>query len=297
MSKLLLATVSIVLVVFVTADKDTEVKNTDLSIQTNLLTRKVREADTKRTKKKNIRKRNDRKKKRAKKNQAGTKKSKKKSRNKHKNLNGHKREKAKKRKARKRRKLGKRLRVGKRRNKKGREDESTPPSLQMCLEDVQTALDARGGAANNFKSKQSGRIERQIGVMKNKFEKSGDFAGIRAAIVVVGGGNANALECQGSATSTVAESITTLAENLDKCNMNIQTDCNSQGLVDQTALEKCQKTVDTFITDTMTCSEETPIGGSKACMCWETLVKGIIIWNVEQTAVYLYVCITCSFTL
>ena len=52
MSKLLLATVSIVLVVFVTADKDTEVKNTDLSIQTNLLTRKVREADTKRTKKK-----------------------------------------------------------------------------------------------------------------------------------------------------------------------------------------------------------------------------------------------------
>merc|ERR1712032_419801 len=277
MSKLLLAIIGLILVVFVSANTETDNQNTDISLQNDLLIREAREAGRKdkKGKKSKAKKKKRNKSKSKKRNAEKKRKNKTKSRkgkterktegNKRRNLKKNKSKKRLKTKQRKnkgsrkkkrkhdknkisKRKGGKPMNGGRRRgNKDGNPGSLSslasttgpPPTPEMCIRDLQKAMNIWRTAANNFKNKQAKRIDRQLKVMKNKFDKSGAFAAVRASLIIVGGGNSKGLECQGSSTSTVAKSMTMLAEKLDKCNNNIKTDCNSQNLVDQKELEKC----------------------------------------------------------
>ena len=293
MSKLLLASIGLFLVVFVSANTETERQKTDLSLQNDLLTREAREAgrkDRKKGKNRKVkkkarkpRKNKGRKGKNENKNIA-KKKTKRRLKNQTRKNKGSRRRNGKKETIRKRNKIKKRKggnkqtnrRGGKPIRRKGRNQSATttgpPPTKEMCIKDVQKAMNIWRTAANNFKNKQAKRIERQLKVMKNKFDKSGIFSSIRASVIIVGGGDTKGLECQGSKTSTVAKSMTTLAENLDKCNTNILTDCNPQDLVDQTDLEKCNMTVTKFEEEADKCNDEKDV--NEACMCWDMLVNG-----------------------
>ena len=294
MSKLLFASIGLILVVFVSANTEMERQKTDLSLQNDLLTREAREAGRKDRKGKNRKVKKKTRKSRKNKGSKGKsrnknlekKKTKRRLKNRTRKNKGSRRRNGKKETIRKRNKNKKRKGgnkqtkrrggMGKPIRRKGRNQNATttgpPPTKEMCIKDMQRAMNIWRTAANNFKNKQAKRIERQLKVMKNKFDKSGVFSSIRASVIIVGGGDSKALECQGSKTSTVAKSMTTLAENLDKCNTNIQTDCNPKGLVDQTDLEKCNMTVTKFEEEADKCNDEKDVG--KACMCWDMLVNG-----------------------
>merc|ERR1712032_104850 len=312
MSKLLLAIIGLILVVFVSANTETDNQNTDISLQNDLLIREAREAGRKdkKGKKSKAKKKKRNKSKSKKRNAEKKRKNKTKSRkgkaerktegNKRRNLKKNKSKKRLKTKQRKnkgsrkkkrkhdknkisKRKGGKPMNGGRRRgNKDGNPGSLSslasttgpPPTPEMCIRDLQKAMNIWRTAANNFKNKQAKRIDRQLKVMKNKFDKSGAFAAVRASLIIVGGGNSKGLECQGSSTSTVAKSMTMLAEKLDKCNNNIKTDCNSQNLVDQKELEKCSVKSTKFEEEATKCNDDYKDGSEEACMCWDMLANG-----------------------
>jgi len=301
MSKLLLAIIGLILVVFVSANTETDNQNTDINLQNNLLIRDAREAgrkDKKGKKSKAKKKRKNKSKRKSKKRKAEKKRKKKSRKGKaERKTEGSKRRNGKKNKSKRRlkkkrkndknkiskRKGGKPMNGGRRRgNKDGNPGSLSslasttgpPPTPEMCIRDLQKAMNIWRTAANNFKNKQAKRIDRQLKVMKNKFDKSGAFAAVRASLIIVGGGNSKGLECQGSSTSTVAKSMTMLAEKLDKCNNNIKTDCDSQNLVDQKELEKCSVKAIKFEEEATKCNDDYKDGSEEACMCWDMLVNG-----------------------
>ena len=303
MYKLLLAIIGLILVVFVSSNQETDNQNTDISLQNDLLISDAREAGRKDKKSKAGKKRKNKSKSKKKK---GEKKRKNKT---EKKTEGSRRIKGKKLKAKRRlktkqrkskgsgkrkkkniknkssnRKGGKPMNEGRRKSNKSGDPgdhaslasttEEPSQTQEKCIKDLQKAMNIWRTAANNFKNKQAKRIDRQLKVMKNKFDKSGDFSAVRASVIIVGGGNSKALECQGSTTSTVAKSMTELAENLDKCNNNIKTDCNSQNLVDQMELEQCSMKVTKFEEEATKCNDDYQDGSEEACMCWDMLANG-----------------------
>ena len=317
MSKLLLAIIGLILVVFVSANTETDNQNTDINLQNDLLIRDAREAgrkDKKGKKSKAKKKRKNKSKRKSKKRKAEKKRKKKVKSRKGKaerKTEGSKRRNGKKNKSKRRlkkkrkndknkiskRKGGKPMNGGRRRgNKDGNPGSLSslasttgpPPTPEMCIRDLQKAMNIWRTAANNFKNKQAKRIDRQLKVMKNKFDKSGAFAAVRASLIIVGGGNSKGLECQGSSTSTVAKSMTMLAEKLDKCNNNIKTDCDSQNLVDQKELEKCSVKAIKFEEEATKCNDDYKDGSEEACMCWDMLVNGKQILHLLTFYICLY---------
>ena len=314
MSKLLVAIIGLILVVLVSANTETDNQNADISLQNDLLIRDAREAGRKdkkgqkskaKEKRKNKSKSKSKKMKDEKKRKNKTKSRKRKAERK---TEGGKRRNGKKNKSKRRlkskqkknkesgkregknnnnksskRKGGKPMNGGRRRgNREGNPGSLSslasttgpPPTPEMCIRDLQKAMNIWRTAANNFKNKQAKRIDRQLNVMKKKFDKSGAFSAVRASVIIVGGGNSKGLECQGSSTSTVAKSMTMLAENLDKCNNNIKTDCNSQNLVDQEELEKCNVKSTKFEEEATKCNDDYKDGSEEACTCWDMLANG-----------------------
>ena len=160
------------------------------------------------------------------------------------------------------RKTGRR---GKKERKSGRAVDA------KCIAQITLGMRRWKDVVTNFK-RQAARITDNKKKGGNKATKKGLFAPIANKLLNLGGGNKNALECNGTTIGEAAANLTKLSKDLFDCEKNVNDACNPINFPkpNETLISKCDALVAKFEKEADKCMKlsKDEAKAEEGCACW-----------------------------